>query len=119
MSPENPSRRSRSRSPRRSADTSERPQPRRRRNKWGDENEAPAAEAPPAWVLEAVSNESVAQPPAYLQGPILARAQAPTQVSKEMEIPSAVMGHVIGPKGATVSNFRTTTGVHVQVIVCF
>ena len=40
----------------------------------------------------------------------------PNQISKEMEIPSAVMGHCIGPKGATISQFRQSTGVHVQVI---
>ena len=38
------------------------------------------------------------------------------QISKEMQIPSPVMGHIIGPKGATVSNFRSSTGCHVQVI---
>lgn len=33
-----------------------------------------------------------------------------------MPIPSAVMGHVIGPKGSSVAGFRQATGVHVQVI---
>jgi len=37
-------------------------------------------------------------------------------MSKEMEVPSGVMGHVIGPKGTTISAFRQASGVHVQVL---
>jgi hypothetical protein len=40
----------------------------------------------------------------------------PDHITKEMEIPSAVMGHVIGPKGSSVAGMRQATGVHVQVI---
>ena len=40
----------------------------------------------------------------------------PAQLSLEMTIPANVMGHVIGPKGATIASFRTQTGVHCQVL---
>eukprot|EP00392_Amoebophrya_sp_AT5.2_P001919 g1924.t1 len=106
---------------------------RTRKSKWGD---AAAEEdvQPPDWVQELyaappqIAAPNPAQLRANLTGPKAdggggshgpsrgGREPKPEHVSKEMEIPSAVMGHVIGPKGTTISQFRTSTGVHVQVI---
>ncbi|CAD7975969.1 unnamed protein product [Amoebophrya sp. A25] len=104
-----------------------------RKSKWGnDDDSATTGEAAPDWVQELYS-----VPPQPMANPVALRANAtgpaapgaaraggaggaasnkPGNISKEMEIPSAVMGHVIGLGGKTISEFRTSTGVHVQVI---
>ena len=46
-------------------------------------------------------------------------APNPAHISKEMEVPSTVMGHIIGQGGKTIAEFRNASGVHVQVSILF
>ncbi|CAD7957832.1 unnamed protein product [Amoebophrya sp. A120] len=104
---------------------------RTRKSKWADADEEnnvdQAAAEVPDWVTDtfkaapqygSVPSGGVSQTPQQLRAGVSGggHSKPNSGISKEMEIPSAVMGHVIGPKGATISTFRQATGVHVQVI---